>query len=134
MKVFEKLTSNLEQFKRQLPRELAKASQEFFRKNFSAQEWEGDKWPEVKRRQQKKRMPGRPKNILVDTGNLRSAVARSIRYVSFPITRLAVELPYAAVHNYGDGRVPQRKYFGDNKELRNIHTNIIHQQLKKWLG
>lgn len=134
MKVFEKLTSNLEQFKRQLPRELAKASQEFFRKNFSAQEWEGDKWPEVKRRQQKKRLPGRPKNILILSGVLRSKVERSIKHVSFPITRLSVDLPYAAVHNYGDGRVAQRKYFGDNKELRKIQVDIINQQLRKWLG
>ena len=141
---FDKVQQNLEQLKRELPKVLANDAVRFFNGSFTKQGWDGQRWQTPKRkipgtyeyRYPKKNAKTRQSRaILVESGRLRRAVATSLKTVSFRAIRFVVDLPYASVHNEGGPKMPQRKFMGDSKTLRNLQRAKITQAIKKiWQG
>jgi len=109
---FEQVRANLLRTQREIPLRLAKQAEKHFAESFSKGRLDEYKWKEVDRR-----IPGtktwkyKPKGvsisahrsnpILVQSGNLRRKVNRSIHTVRPDMIRLVVDLPYADVHNEG---------------------------------
>jgi phage gpG-like protein len=102
--------TNIQRMKQDLPRLLANQAQRHFADSWKEQGFEGTPWKEVQRRipgtsaykyPMKKGLARRTRAILVKSGELRRKVSMSVRTVSWEITRLVVDLPYAAAHNEG---------------------------------
>ena len=128
---FIRVIQNIREVKRVLPPILANDAKRYFLDSFRKSGWDSVPWKTPERK-----IPGTgaykyPKKgadarhtraTLVQSGRLRRAVADSTREVDFNQIRFVVDLPYAAVHNYGGdlkhGKMPQRKYMGDSPILR----------------
>lgn len=137
----------MERQKSELPVKLANQAKNFFSDSFRKQGWEDRS---VKSWKPRLREGRRNKGglTLVQSGALKRAVNRSIRSQNFSLIRLAVALPYAAVHNDGyhgpvrkkSGAVytmnmPQRKFMGDSFALRKKQVELINKSIKKaWQG
>lgn len=141
---FDKVLANVNQLKQELPRVLANDAVRYFNDSFRQQGWDGQRWQTPKRKipgtyeyeyPKKNAKTRRSRAILVQSGRLRRAVATSVRVVSFQLIRFVVDLPYAAIHNQGGpikgGVMPQRKFMGDSKTLRNLQRAKIKAALDK---
>jgi phage gpG-like protein len=138
---FGKVKANIQRMKVDLPIVLANDAQNYFVKSWSTQSWDGVGWAEVKRREgpgtayggdkgtpewrypKGRGLGRRTRAILVQTGALRRATSNSIRSKTFGLIRLVVDLPYAAVHNYGlptkNGQpMPARPFMKDSPILK----------------
>lgn len=135
---FEALKARITKMKEVLPVQLANQAQTFFVSSWSAQGWDGAGWKTPLRRiegtpewkyPKKKDLGRRTRATLVKTGRLRRAVSNSIRSQVFGQNgiRLVVDLPYADVHNSGEGHMPQRKFMGDSPILRTKQIAKIKQ-------
>jgi phage gpG-like protein len=145
---FERIQRNVAQMKRELPRVLANDTQKFFAASWDKQGWDNngvERWKDPQRKiagtpaykYPKKGADARhTRATMVQSGRLRRAVGSSIRSVSFDKIRFVVDVPYAAVHNYGlpmkNGKpMPQRKFIGDSKNLRILQLKKIKQVIDK---
>lgn len=146
---FGAIKENIRQMKVVLPIQLASQAQTYFVSSWQKQGWDGQPWQEVKRRQEgtpeykypkKYGMGRRTSAILVSSssvkgksgGTLRRAVGNSIRSQVFGQNgiRLVVDLPYAAIHNYGlpmarGGNMPMRSFMKDSPILRTMQITKI---------
>lgn len=109
---FQQVRANLLRTQREIPLRLAKQAEKHFAESFSKGALDENKWQEVQRRiegtpEWKYKRKGislntqRTAPILVQTGNLRRKVNRSIHTVTPNQIRLVVDLPYANIHNEG---------------------------------
>jgi hypothetical protein len=129
--VFAKIRARLESAINDIPKVIANEGQKHFNEQFRSQSLEGQKWPEVKRRQpgtfeykypKKKYLARRSNPILVGkTRMLKNAVNRSVKRV----TRTGViwgvygsEGKYGSLHNMGIGQKP-RPFMRDTRKFRN---------------
>lgn len=124
---FDRIAQNMQELNRVLPVELANIAQNDFVANFQRQGFNGEKWKEVQRRQKgtkaykypkKKGLSRRTKPILIMSGAMRRKTSTMIRQImGRGKIRLVLDLEYAAVHNEGTDRVPQRQFIGQTPEL-----------------
>jgi phage gpG-like protein len=134
----------LAQTKRALPIVMAKQAENYFTASFTKGQLGEFKWKEVQRRipgtyaykyPKKKGLTRRRKPILVGTGALRRKVSNSIRDADWNKVRLLVDLPYANVHNEGEGNMPPRPFMKQTNELTKLQIKKINQTLDKiWQG
>lgn len=145
---FGRVLDNIARLKRELPIALANQAQLHFTESFTQQGYEGHQWQEVKRRipgttaykyPMNKGLSRRTSAILVRSGALRRAANMSIRTVSWEITRLVIEVPYARAQNEGTttaGRnhnvvIPARPFMKDTQKLRGMQIEKINQFIDK---
>ena len=137
---FDRVLRNIEQMKQELPKELANDTQKFFNDAFKNQAWDGQTWQTPQRRiigtnsykyPKKKDLGRRTRATLVRTGRLRRTVATSLKEARFERIKFVVDLPYAAVHNNGEGKMPQRKFIGDSATLRKLQRAKIKKVINK---
>ena len=130
---FERVLSNMQKVKSDLPVLLANQAQNFFAGSWKKQGFTDSSLSMWKQRKKEtKKTVG--KAILVGTGKLRRAVQNSIREKNFNNIRLVVDggsIPYAKRHNEGDDIMPQRKFMGDSKELRKEQRKLITNTIDK---
>lgn len=138
--IWTKVEAQLKVAKGDIPKELGNHAQRFFTRSFNNQgfTYQGfEKWEEVQRRKPGTKAFKYPKRgaaarhsraILVDSGNLRRAVAASLKSAAFDRIVLSVDVPYAEVHNEGSGRMPQRKFMGDSHILNTELTDKIRKR------
>jgi phage gpG-like protein len=131
---FDRVLQNFEHMKREVPLKVANASVNYFTNTWKKQGFGSDSWQP--RKKETKKTQG--KAILVGTGKLRKAVQGSLKLATFEKIQLVVDLPYAAVHNYGlhAGRgagfeMPKRQFMGDNKELRELQIKTYKNAIDK---
>jgi phage gpG-like protein len=134
---FDRVRKNFDQVKQDLPTLLANQAQNFFAKSWNKQGWDDGnvkEWKEVQRRiigtpafkyPKNKDLPRRTRAILVKSGRLRRAVQNSIRSATWSRVQLTVDVPYAAYHNKGEGRLPKRKFMGNSQTLARLHRQKI---------
>lgn len=131
---FDRVLRNVEQMKQELPKELANDTQKFFNAAFVKQGWDGKTWKTPQRRiagtnpykyPKFKDLGRRTRATLVKTGRLRRTVATALKQASFESIKFFVDLPYASVHNNGEGNIPQRKFMGDSPTLRKLQRAKI---------
>lgn len=108
----EKLRQKLAETLRSLPPILAEETRNFSLESFQQEAWQGFKheaWPQRKKQTWSK-TDNSQKNILVNTGNLRSSIRiDEIRGNRVRIVAGGSAAPYARVHNFGfRGKVNQR--------------------------
>lgn len=139
----DQIIKNAAVIKTKVPPLLANQARNFFLKSFKDSAWQDSgtqKWKEVQRRiagtnaykyPKKKQLSRRTSPILVRTGKLRRAVRNSVRLQTFERIELVVPLKYAAVHNEGEGNMPQRKFMGDSKTLRDKQVKLIYREFDK---
>lgn len=128
--VFAKIRTRLESAISDIPKVIANEGQKYFNEQFRSQSFEGQKWPEVKRRQpgtfeykypKKKYLARRTNPILIGkTRRLKNAINRAIKRV----TRTGViwgvygsEGKYGSFHNRGIGQKP-RPFMRDSRKFR----------------
>lgn len=131
----------IEATKRIVPKLVANQTQNYFVMSFRKQGFDGRPWKEVNRRipdtdeykyPTKKGLSRQTRPILIgQTGQLRRKVANSVVVASWPIVKLIVDLPYAAVHNEGSSIMPKRQYVGQTRELTKIQGEIIEKSFSK---
>lgn len=143
---FHKVLLHLDQVKKELPPILANQAQRFFANTWQTNglngSWEGKEWETPKRRiegtpeyKYPKRGLQRTRATLVKSGALRRAVAQSVRLVSFEKIELVVGIPYAAYHNEGTDKIPQRQFMGHGPTLEKKQIEKIEQYINKiWQG
>lgn len=136
---FDQVIKDFEKVKRELPRELAVDSQNFFQESFRKQGWDDNGVQEWKTPQ--RRIPGtrtyrypktrdlgrRTRAILVKSGALRRDIR--IRSVSFHRTVISTSLPYAQRHNEGLNGMPKRKFMGVSRKLEGQHLDKIKKRV-----
>jgi phage gpG-like protein len=122
----------LNRAKSEIPALLASNSENYFKRNFRNQSFDGQRWTNRKNGKDKGR------GLLVKTGHLRNSIHRTV--VGWRLIRIESDLPYSAIHNYGltgmafgkhKFKMPQRKFMGDAKDLRKQNLNIINNGVKK---
>lgn len=128
----------MEQVKRDLPVQLANDTKNFFAASWRRGGWEDNgvqKWAEPKRKSYKGRSPkahrASTRATLVKSGRLRRAVQDSVRQATMDEVRLVVDVPYAAYHNEGTDKLPQRQFMGDSAALRKIQRKRINTVVDK---
>lgn len=149
----QQVKKNLMRTQREIPLRLAKMTEKHFAESFSKGALDEYKWKEVQRRIEgtpswKYKKKGislntqRTAPILVQTGNLRRKVNRSIHSIKPNEIRLVVDLPYAKIHNEGGmaGRnhasaIPARPFMKQTKVLTQMQTDLIKKQMDLiWRG
>lgn len=139
----DEVISGFNALKRSVPILLANQAQNFFVDTFKNKGWpDTGQWKEVKRRipgtteykyPKFKGLSRRETPILVRSGVLRRAASNSIRQATFEAIRLDVpeSIKYAGVHNFGDGRVPMRKFMGHSAILEKKQLDLIQREFNK---
>lgn len=137
------ILKNVDKIKTTVPPLIANQARNFFLDSFKQGAWRDGNtqgWKEVQRRIQgtrewkypkTKQLSRRTSPILVRTGKLRRAVRNSVRQQTFSKVELVVPLKYAAVHNEGEGNMPQRKFMGDSKTLTAMQFKLIYREFDK---
>lgn len=137
---FNEVLRKVEQTKREVPKKVANATQNYFVLGFRKQGFNNNAWKEVKRRipgtpefeyPKTKGLSRRTKPILIGTGKMRRDVANSVVVAEWPTVKLVVNSPYAIFHNEGAGNLPKRQIVGQTKELSDKQTHIIETEFKK---
>lgn len=146
---FQQVKANLERTKRELPIKLSAQAENHFAEAFTKGGLDEYKWKEVNRRidgtKEYKYKPkgisllaNRSNPILVGQGTLRRKVAKSAVERTWQRIRLAVDLPYAAIHNEGGqaGRnhattIPARPFMKQTAVLTTMQTALIRQYMDK---
>lgn len=150
---FEQVRANLLRTQREIPLRLAKQAEKHFAESFSKGRLDEYKWKEVDRRiEDTKTWKYKPKGvslsahrsnpILVQSGNLRRKVNRSIHTVRPDMIKLVVDLPYAAIHNEGGmagrnhaSQIPARPFMKQTTTLTKMQTELITTYMNKiWRG
>lgn len=139
--------AKLEQTKRELPIKLAKQAENHFTEAFTKGRLDDKDWKEVKRRDSSDKTFGykirgvslkakQTNPILVLRGNLRQKVSRSTQEVSWPRTRLVVDLDYAAAQNEGNPsrNLVARPYMVQTSTLTTMQRQMIDLYMMKIWG
>lgn len=141
-----KLKQQLNQFLKTLPKEIKRIALNHYREKFTAgnDQWEGVTWPAPIRKQgpirlkrgkgyRKGRSPrDATRQTLVGPG--RGVLKRSIRARIKGLTiTFSTDVPYAQVHNEGQGNMPKRTFIGMEKDLENKIKKEIEQELRNLL-
>lgn len=135
---FDKVAAKIRQKEPAILREMANIARNHYVNSFKRSSWDGKSWREVMRRipgtkaylyPKKKGLGRRTRPILIGKGTLRRAVNSSVKAVTNKKIYFKVSLPYAAVHNYGTRKMPQRQFMGwdrflHNKAIETIKKNI----------
>lgn len=142
-----KLIDGLQRIKRSLPIQLSNIGVNYFTGTFKAQGFDGKAWKEVNRRIEgtseykypKTTQLSRRKNpILVGVGKgqsggkLRREVNNSARLKTWTTISFGVSdaTPYAKYHNEGTGKIPQRKFMGQSRQLNKLIKDKIRQEIQ----
>jgi len=148
---FKEIAAKIEQVKNDVPQLIAAKTMSYFLRSWKQQGYDGNKWPEVKRRMMgtknyKYAKPAaRTRQILVGSGRaaLKAEVNNSIERCDWGAIVFRVKLPYAKVHNEGlrAGRgagfqMKQRQFMpiegkGQPQELTDIQQEIITRAVDK---
>jgi phage gpG-like protein len=141
------IENNFERMKRELPIKIGNMGTRFFIQAFQKQGFTDtteQAWQEPQRR-----IPGTPaykypkrnaarrhaRAILVQSGKLRAAVNNALKSSVWDNIFWEVNLPYAAVHNYGlemrYGKMPQRKFMGRSETFLRMVKEKIMSEMKK---
>jgi phage gpG-like protein len=141
---FDKILSNFERVKRELPPVIGNMGQRFFADSFvkggftdqSFQMWQPRKNEIHGGIAMISSKSKGARAVLVKSGALRNAVNRSVRSTTFDNISFEVGLKYAAVHNEGlhAGRgkgfkMPQRKFMGHSETLLKMIDNRVGQAM-----
>lgn len=149
---FEKVKSQMDQVKRDLPPILAAQAENYFVSSWDKQGFNGQQWQEVKRREEGTteykypKMYGlsrRTNPILVGGGRikgtaggaLRRATSNSIRNATFESIKLIIDLPYAGYINEGTDKMPKRQFAGQTQELSDMQVKKVNEFVDKiWVN
>lgn len=136
---FDKVQSELERRKKNIPEQLNMIVINFFKGAFKKQGWTDEAfvpWQEVNRRTEgtkeyryAKRKAMRTQPILIQSRNLFNAVQNSLKNISWEELRYSVDVPYADYINEGTDKMPPRKFFGDSVELDKLIMRKIEQNI-----
>lgn len=149
---FGKLQNDLKAAQRETLVFLSSQATNYFVSSWDKQAFDGVEWKEVQRRDsginpntgkqysaylypKTKGLQRRTKPILVGAGYkkrggaLRRAVSAMARTATIGQTELKmiVDLPYAAAHNYGEGKMPKRTFVGQTQELTDMQNAKISE-------
>jgi len=150
---FQQVRANLLRTQKEIPLRLAKQAEKHFAESFSKGALDEYKWKEVQRRiedtpEWKYKRKGISLNkqrtlpILVQSGDLRRKVNRSIHSVTPNQIRLVVDLPYAKIQNEGgmagrnhSAKIPARPFMKQTATLTKMQTELITTYMNKiWRG
>ena len=143
---FKAMYRKLNSVKSSLPNVIANEGTRFFISSFDNEGFTDGtlkKWETPQRKIQgtkafkypkKKDLGRRTRKTLVKTGTLKRAVNNSVTQKSFKKIVWRVDLPYAYVHNNGEGKMPERKFMGESKTLNTIFKRKIILAYKKALA
>lgn len=132
---FKKTTQDLERLKRTLPRIAGEAAKNHFLIGFRKGGGQTDKsisgWkPRATARTPRAGRRSQGRALLVRSGALRADIA--VRGACFNKVAInVVHIPYAAFHNRGTARMPQREFMGKSKALEQKIERIVRQELKR---
>jgi phage gpG-like protein len=113
-----------QQVKQDLPAVLANDAQRFFVASFRKEGWDdGGLKAWAPRQYPTAKDAGR--NLMVQTGRLRRAVANSLRGASWGLIKFVVDVPYASVHNDGGTYQKKQHVRGVYKSRVVEHTGIF---------
>lgn len=87
---------------------------------FNKQAFDGDKWKELKKPTDRRK--------LVKTGRMRQSIRvlkRSSRYI-----QVGTDVPYAQYHNEGSKYIPKRQFIGKSRQLNRINEKTINRFVK----
>lgn len=141
---FGKLQNDIKAAQRETLVFLSSQATNYFVSSWDKQAFDGVEWKEVNRRiegtpeykyPKTKGLQRRTSPILVGAGykkrggTLRRAVSAMARTATIGQTQLKmiVDLPYAAVHNYGEGKMPKRTFIGQTTQLTDMQTAKISE-------
>lgn len=148
----DRIASNFERVKKDLPLVIGNMGQNFFRRSFDRQGFTDNTfkaWKEVKRR-----IPDTPEYKYPKKGaadrhsrailigkrtsggiHLRDSVNRSLKKATFDSILFSVPQVYAAAHNYGlrvkNFTMPQRKFMGHSRTLLNMVEEKINKSMSR---
>lgn len=144
---FGQVLVRLERTKRELPVILAKQAERYFTESFAKGRLGEHKWAEVERRRvgtrsykypKKKDLSRRTSPILVRSGRLKRRVSNSVKEATWMRIFLAVDLPYAKIHNEGGntGRhhatvIKARPFMKQTKELSDMQRKKVKEYMNK---
>jgi len=125
-----KILKQIEAFKPQLNKIVEAAgviSVNHFTKSFSDGGFTDESLERWKPR--KKRERGGSRAVLVKSGRLRRSL-RSRRLGNLAV-KIMTDVPYARVHNNGEGRMPKRQFIGYSGQLNRKLMAFIDKNIKK---
>ncbi len=141
------MANKLAKIQAEAPKILANEGQNYFSQNFAKQQWNGNKWADVKRRipgtfeykyPKRKFISRRTNPILVGrTRRLKNTLPRSAKEANKRRIKWALygEVGnYGAIQNYGNGKIKARKFMGVSPEfqrrLKNKYEQIVRVNLR----
>lgn len=100
---FDKVLTGMERLKKSLPLKVGNDAKNFFTDSFKKEGFEDKQFNRWKPRQArgKVKKKDQTRNILMNTGRLRRSVANSLKSYTFDAIKFSVDVPYAAIHNFG---------------------------------
>lgn len=107
---FSKQLDALRRAEVELPIILANTGQRFYLNNFDKEQWDGASW-------RPRKSSKNTHKLLVNTGNLRGAVANCIRSYTWDEILWSVGVDYAKYQNEGTNTIPARQFFGRSDQL-----------------
>lgn len=116
-----KLKRNMQQLKRDLPKEVGVTAQNFFSKSFDNQGFT-DKGLELWQKSEKKKGA-----TLVKSGRLKGAVNSSLKTTEWNNIGFKVSLPYAKIHNDG-GKINKAAGVGIIRHRTDAKGNLLKQK------
>jgi len=144
---FKEKLAALKKLKRTLPREVGEITANFFQDNFTKQGFDDNgvnPWKQVRRRiagtpeykyPKKKDLGRRTRAILVKSGKLRRDIkVRKARFDRIEVGTSRLTKDYASRHNYGEDKMPKRKFIGNSRNLKRKQKSHITNRLDKILG
>lgn len=125
-----KILKQIEAFKPQLNKIVDAAgvlAVNHFTKSFANQGFTDES---ISRWQPRKRAErGKNRAVLVKSGRLRRSL-RSKRFGSLAV-KIMTDVPYASVHNNGEGRMPKRQFIGYSGQLNRKIIAFIDKNIKQ---
>ena len=125
-----KILKQIEAFKPQLNKIVDAAgvlAVTHFTKSFANQGFTDESLSTWKPRKRSER--GKSRAILVKSGRLRRSL-RSKRFGSLAV-KIMTDVPYARVHNNGEGRMPKRQFIGYSGQLNRKIIAMMDKNIKR---
>ncbi len=122
-------------------KEVAKIQEKYFLEQFNSQSFNGEAWEPLAestlKDKARKGFGGKPS--LVRTGDLKTALEEGLKKSIDTASmkngiEITVDCDYAGYHNYGDGKIPKRRFIGPSYELNNILIDSVEEELQKILN
>lgn len=112
-----------------LPNEVAITLEQEIDNNFKTESFFGKKWESRRRESRSDKKNKGNRNLLVESGELRREVTDT-KVVGNEV-KVETSLPYAVVHNNGEGNMKQRQFIGESPELDRKIKKKIEKELAK---